>query len=89
MWVTAGANFQSDQGALFRSADGGTTWKRMDMGVQPASTMFGIAFNARHPNRVYCATSGGEVFASQDGGDTWKARPLPDGATQIYALACG
>jgi len=88
IWVAAGANFQSDVGVLFRSTDGGLTWKRVDLGVQPKSTMFGMAFEERQPKRIYCATSGGEVFASQDGGKTWGAHPLPDGATQIYTLAC-
>ena len=37
---------------------------------------------------MYCATSGGEVFASEDGGQSWTARPLPDGATQVYAMGC-
>jgi photosystem II stability/assembly factor-like uncharacterized protein len=59
------------------------------MGVQPKSTMFAIAFDERQPRRVYCASSGGEVFASQDGGQTWSAHPLPEGAAQVYALACG
>jgi photosystem II stability/assembly factor-like uncharacterized protein len=88
IWVSAGANFQSDMGVLFRSTDGGLTWKRMDMGVQPKTTMFGLAFDERNPKRMYCATSGGEVFASQDSGNTWSAHPLPEGATQVYALAC-
>jgi photosystem II stability/assembly factor-like uncharacterized protein len=89
LWIAAGANFQSDVGVLFRSTDGGQTWKRVDMGVQPHSTMFGLAFDERHPQRVYGASSGGEVFASQDGGQTWQAQPLPKSATQVYALACG
>jgi hypothetical protein len=37
---------------------------------------------------MYCATSGGEVFASEDGGESWAERPLPAGATQVYAMAC-
>ena len=28
IWVSAGANFQSDMGALFRSTDGGLTWNK-------------------------------------------------------------
>jgi len=88
IWVAAGANFQSDLGALFRSTDGGTSWARVDMGVTPKTTMFAIAFDERQPQRMYCATSGGEVFASQDGGHSWKERPLPAGATQVYAMAC-
>jgi photosystem II stability/assembly factor-like uncharacterized protein len=89
LWVAAGANFQSDVGALFRSTDAGLHWQRVDMGVQPRSTMFAIAFDERQPKRVYSASNGGEVFASQDGGQTWSAHALPEGATQVYALACG
>jgi photosystem II stability/assembly factor-like uncharacterized protein len=88
IWVAAGANFQSDVGVLFRSRDGGSTWTRVDMGVKPRTTMFAIAFDERQPRRMYCATSGGEVFASSDGGHSWSERPLPAGATQIYAMGC-
>jgi photosystem II stability/assembly factor-like uncharacterized protein len=89
IWVAAGANFQSEVGVLFRSTDGGSSWARVDMGVKPRTTMFAIVFDERQPSRMYCATSGGEVFASEDGGQSWAERPLPDGATQVYAMACG
>jgi photosystem II stability/assembly factor-like uncharacterized protein len=88
IWVAAGANFQSDVGALFRSADGGTTWSRVDMGVKPETTMFALAFDERQPRRMYCATTVGEVFASEDGGQSWVERHLPEGATQVYAMGC-
>jgi photosystem II stability/assembly factor-like uncharacterized protein len=89
LWVAAGAGFQSDMGVLLRSTDGGMTWKRFDMGLQPRHTMFTLAFDERHPQHMYSASNGGEVFASHDGGQSWEARPLPEGARQIYALACG
>ena len=88
IWVAAGANFQSDVGALFRSTDGGQRWARVDMGVKPKTTMFALAFDAGQPRRMYCATSGGEVFASEDGGQSWAERPLPREATQVYAMGC-
>jgi photosystem II stability/assembly factor-like uncharacterized protein len=88
IWVAAGANFQSDVGVLFRSKDGGTSWNRVDMGLKPRSTMFALAFDPRQPKRMFCATTGGEVFASEDGGEAWVERPLPEGATQVYAMAC-
>ena len=88
LWVSAGPNFQSDLGVLFRSRDGGETWKRVDMGIQPKSTMFGLTLDRHEPARMYCATRGGEVFGSRDQGATWSAYPLPEGATQAYALAC-
>jgi photosystem II stability/assembly factor-like uncharacterized protein len=88
IWVAAGANFQSDVGVLFRSKDGGASFNRVDMGVKPQSTMFTLAFDERHPKRMFCATTGGEVFATEDGGQRWAERPLPEGATQVYAMAC-
>jgi photosystem II stability/assembly factor-like uncharacterized protein len=88
IWVAAGAGFQSDLGALFRSKDGGASWTRVNMGVKPQTTMFALAFDERQPKRMFAATSGGEVFASEDGGDNWAERPLPAGATQVYSMAC-
>jgi photosystem II stability/assembly factor-like uncharacterized protein len=88
IWVAAGAGFQSDLGALFRSKDGGMSFKRMDMGVKPKTTIFAVAFDERQPRRMYCAASGGEVFASEDGGESWIERPLPAGADQVYAMEC-
>jgi photosystem II stability/assembly factor-like uncharacterized protein len=86
--VAGGAGFQSDLGALFRSKDGGVSFKRMDMGVKPKTTIFAVAFDERQPKRMYCAASGGEVFASEDGGESWTERPLPPGADQVYAMGC-
>ena len=60
----------------------------MDMGLKPRTTMFSIVFDERQPKRMYCASSGGEVFASEDGGESWIERPLPAGATQVYAMGC-
>ena len=88
IWVAAGANFQSDLGVLYRSTDGGASWARVDMGVKPETTIFAIAFDERQPTRMYCATTVGEVFASEDGGQSWAERHLPEGATQVYAMAC-
>jgi photosystem II stability/assembly factor-like uncharacterized protein len=89
MWLAAGANFMSDLGALFHSRDGGLSWERVDIGFEIKSTLFGLAFDERQPNRMYCASSGGQAFGSQDGGETWSAHPLPEGVTQLYSLACG
>jgi photosystem II stability/assembly factor-like uncharacterized protein len=88
IWVAAGATFQSEVSVLFRSKDGGATWSRVDMGLKPRTTMFAVAFDQRQPKRMFAAASGGEVFASEDGGTTWAERPLPPGATQVYAMEC-
>ena len=59
------------------------------MGFEANSTMFGVAFDEHQRGRMYCATNGGQVFGSLDRGESWSAYPLPEGATQVYALACG
>jgi len=87
VWVAAGSGFRGDVGVLFRVTDGGSTWERVNMSMTPQSTMFALSFDEQA--RMYCATKGGEVFASCDGGGTWSAHPLPEDATQVYALACG
>ena len=89
IWVAAGAEFQGDVGALFRSIDGGTSWERVEMGFQLTSTMFCIAFDERQSKRMYCATYGGQVFGSYDCGQSWSSYPLPEGAFQVYSSACG
>jgi photosystem II stability/assembly factor-like uncharacterized protein len=89
IWVAGGGNFKSDVGALFRSSDGGVNWDRADLGFEPNSTMFALAFNQRQPGMMYCASSDGDVWASHDSGLNWSSHPLPEGATQVYAMACG
>jgi len=86
--VAVGGGFQSETGVLLRSNDGGDNWTGVDLGRRPAHTMFALAFDERQPERMSCATNGGEVYSSLDGGDTWITHPPPDG-TQIYALARG
>ena len=51
-------------------------------------TLFALAFDARQPRHMYAAASGGEVFASADGGQSWAEHHLPEGATQVYSMAC-
>jgi photosystem II stability/assembly factor-like uncharacterized protein len=89
LWVAAGAGFQSDVGVLLKSSDGGDSWTRVDMGLQPQHTMFALAFDERRPGCMSCATNGGEVYSSLDGGESWITHPRPPGGTQVYALARG
>ena len=87
IWVSAGADFRSDTGVLLYSRDGGDSWTRVDMGMKPGATMFKLAIDERQPERISCATNGGEIFSSEDAGESWRSLPaLPEGQL-IYALA--
>ena len=87
IWVSAGADFQSDIGVLLHSRDGGETWERVDMGLKPNNTLFKIAFDERDPNNMSCATNRGQIYSSIDAGDNWKPLPPLPNAKQIYSLA--
>jgi photosystem II stability/assembly factor-like uncharacterized protein len=80
---------RSEDGSLYRSADLGKTWQRVDRGVKARATMMGVALHPRDPQQVYCASRCGQVFGTQDGGSTWRESLLPDGIDDVYAIACG
>lgn len=79
----------SHDGALYRSQDGGETWRRFDK-VQVHGTIMSIGLHQHDPDQVYIgARYDGEVFGTQDGGKTWQAMPLPGPVQHIYSIACG
>jgi photosystem II stability/assembly factor-like uncharacterized protein len=79
----------SHDGALYRSQDGGQSWKRFDK-VQVHGTIMSIGLHQTDPHQVYIgARYDGEVFGTQDGGKSWQAMPLPGEVQHIYSVACG
>jgi len=62
-------------GGLYRSADGGTTWKRLEGNGLPKGLLgkIGVTVSPADPNRVYAlieAEQGG-IYSSEDGGEHW------------------
>ena len=79
----------SHDGGLYRSDDGGKSWKRFDK-VQVHGTIMSIGLHHSDPAQVYLgARYDGEIFGTQDGGKTWQAMPLPGEVQHIYSVACG
>lgn len=75
-----------DTGGIFRSTDGGATWKKLTNGLPAGTGRIGLAVSASNPKVVMAVvqsdaggTSGineiesraGGIFRSEDGGDTW------------------
>lgn len=87
IYVGAGNGFDGNLGDLFRSEDGGDNWSPVDLGVQPSSSIFCIAFDRSTPGRLACATYRGQIYISEDAGSSWEETALPGGATHVYALA--
>lgn len=59
------------EGAVLRSRDGGASWQRMALPVDPNSTIWDYATHAADPDLVYAYTCSGELYRSADGGDRW------------------
>jgi photosystem II stability/assembly factor-like uncharacterized protein len=88
LYIGAGNDFDADKGALYASEDNGASFSAVALPGPLKSTVFAIAVNPRHPDRLYCATKNGGVFGSGDRGRTWNYTPLPPGG-HVFALAFG
>ena len=89
LYVGAGPEFRGTPGALFRSQDGGDSWNQVNMGMSLNTTIFGFAISSEDPSQMYAATREGQVVGSHDGGQTWQDCSLPEGVSEVNALAIG
>ena len=63
-----------DRGGLFRSIDGGRTWKKLEGGLPKTVGRIGVAVAHSSPNVVYAITEAkeGTLWRSDDRGETWR-----------------
>jgi photosystem II stability/assembly factor-like uncharacterized protein len=63
-----------ENGGVYRSIDGGLTWKKMTTGLPKLIGRLGIKVAPSSPNVVYVVaeTREGYVFRSDDHGETWR-----------------
>ncbi|MFB6094680.1 MAG: WD40/YVTN/BNR-like repeat-containing protein [Halanaeroarchaeum sp.] len=59
---------------LYRSADAGETWTRLDVGAFEHAHVTAVAIAPGDPDVVYAGTEPSRVYRSADGGDTWQHR---------------
>ena len=67
----------------FRSCDGGNTWGKLAVGLDPALPLWPprvttIAVDPRDSRTVWLGAEIGGVYRSSDGGDSWTRLPGPD-----------
>ncbi|MES2463692.1 MAG: YCF48-related protein, partial [Armatimonadota bacterium] len=67
------------KGKIFRSGDGGQTWKEQYT-LPTAGSIAAVAIAARRPSTVFAATSVGGIVRSTDGGAAWQSLETPKDA---------
>lgn len=81
-----------DLGGIFKSADGGATWKKLEKGLPTGTARIGLDIYLKNPKVIYAIvqsdvggtanindvkSKSGGVFRSEDGGETWtRMNPL-------------
>ncbi len=82
--------FSGPGGGLFKSTDGGTTWRPLTNGIPSGPEGFvqaNVAISRSNPQRVYAAVGTGHgvnIYRSDDAGERWhRATTDPRPATQI------
>jgi photosystem II stability/assembly factor-like uncharacterized protein len=70
--------YGGDGGGLFKSVDGGNTWRSMTKGLPQGLLQINVAIAPSQPSRLYATTAiaerrqeGLSVYRSDDGGENW------------------
>ena len=71
IFVATGDGPMGSTGAIQRSRDGGQTWDRPPLPVEPNTPIWAFATHAADPDLIMACSHYGELFVSSDGGDSW------------------
>ena len=90
MFVGNGDFIPGVTGAVQVTRDGGQTWDKADLPVEPNSVVYWLANNPEMPNVVAAASLFGYVYVSEDGGkhleqapERVRRNPRPGGDPQL------
>jgi photosystem II stability/assembly factor-like uncharacterized protein len=82
--VATGDAAVGSTGAIQRSRDGGRSWEKRPLPVEPNSPIWAFATHAADPDLIVACSHYGEVYVTRDAGDSW--RKLRREFTEIRAL---
>src|SRR6185295_4895507 len=87
LYASVIANDGPEEGYLWRSEDGGETWRNVQVGLERSSSA--LAVDPADPRVIWVWTTDGQLWRSGDAGDTWFRRlATPDDqfAPQVLQL---
>ena len=58
-------------GNLFKSEDGGSSWKRIEKGLDNQNKLTSLAVSPQSKQTLYLSSLGDGIYKSQDGGSSW------------------
>ncbi len=73
-------------GYMLRSVDAGRTWARVELPLEPQSTIYAIASLATNARVLFAMSALGQVYRSEDRGLSWAALPRRIGGIRSLAL---
>jgi photosystem II stability/assembly factor-like uncharacterized protein len=81
------AAWDGNNGGIFKSTDGGTTWRQLTQGLAGGVTQANLAVAPSDPKRIYAAVATGRatgIYRSDDAGESWtRITTDPRPATRI------
>lgn len=84
--IYAGVVFDGSYGGVFRSEDGGETWRQISQGILDSDRdVYTILMSSRDPKTLYAGTSHG-MYKSANGGESWSKLVSNELQTVIYDL---
>lgn len=86
IYAGAGTAPSGGEGGLYRSADLGETWARLDVDVVPGSAVWTIAIHPSQPRRIFAGTLQGQLLRTLDGGRIWQESHV--GFEELRVLLC-
>ncbi|MYD73282.1 MAG: hypothetical protein F4Y11_03220, partial [Chloroflexi bacterium] len=87
MFVASGDGIPGTTGAIQRTTDGGQTWSRCELPVEPKSVVYWLASHPSAPDTIAAASLYGYVYLSEDGGDSWRKLDREFGEIRALALS--
>jgi photosystem II stability/assembly factor-like uncharacterized protein len=69
-----GSSWDGPGSGLFKSTDGGETWRQLTKGLPSEPGRIGISVSPTDPNRLYALADGrsGGLYRSEDAGESWQ-----------------